>query len=105
MLEQETLFSLPDNRDEWSIDVAHQHQTNPVGLERNGLQVVERDFPRDPQVVGTHEQDAISSEHDDRVIARQIEVGNVGILEVSPVFCAGRWEVSGIASRWMCDRD
>jgi hypothetical protein len=33
VLEQEALFALADDRDERSVDVAHQDQTDAVGLE------------------------------------------------------------------------
>src|SRR6185295_1266118 len=77
--------ALVHNRDERAISPALERNTHPRPLLANGLDVLERDIPFGLQLLGPDEHDAVVREHDEHVLALQLEVRNVVLVEVLAV--------------------
>jgi len=71
-----------------TIYIAHKDKTDSVRFERNRLQVVEGNFPRDLEgVVASNEHDSAPRQHNYRIVSGKVQMRYIGVLEVSTVLC------------------
>ena len=73
------------DRDEWPIDAPLQRQTHARALFRDGLDLLQLDGRIGPQSLHLDEKDTIVREHHQGVLAGQLQMSNVILVEIFAV--------------------